>query len=185
MRPAIPCRPVSCGAVPCRPVRASCRRSPSSAAEVRAVRLHFVFAPRQAVKIEAPSRPLAPRPGSCPLVPRNPSDRSTPPYAGGPSAPALGSQVPSVAFAPQVRARLPWSLLTQGKMTTLQASLDAADRPVAIAPLRRRGLPRRREPCNGGPWRLPGPDSHRLAAVSLPLGYVTRLPLSSARRPSC
>src|ERR671918_586583 len=68
-------------------------------------------------------------------------------------------------------------------MTTLQASLDAADRPVAIAPLRRRGLPRRREPCYGGPWRLPGPDSHRLAAVSLPLGYVTRLPLSSERRP--
>ena len=23
-----------------------------------------------------------------------------------------------------------------------------------------------------GPWRLPGPDSHRLAAVSLSLGYV-------------
>ena len=23
-----------------------------------------------------------------------------------------------------------------------------------------------------GPWRLPGPDSHRLAAVSLSLGYA-------------
>jgi hypothetical protein len=29
-----------------------------------------------------------------------------------------------------------------------------------------------------GPWRLPGPDSHRLAAVSLPLGYVVVLLLS-------
>jgi len=25
-----------------------------------------------------------------------------------------------------------------------------------------------------GPWRLPGPDSHRLAVVNLSLGYVMR-----------
>ena len=32
-----------------------------------------------------------------------------------------------------------------------------------------------------GPWRLPGPDSHRLAALSLSLGYVTTTSLSSWR----
>jgi hypothetical protein len=36
-----------------------------------------------------------------------------------------------------------------------------------VAPLRRRPLDRRREPCYRGPWRLPGPDSHRLADESL------------------
>src|SRR6266498_412718 len=62
-------------------------------------------------------------------------------------------------------------------MTTLQASLDAADRPVArplagTLSLRFDGqdLSRRREPRYRGPWRLPGPDLHRLAAVSLSLG---------------
>ena len=35
-----------------------------------------------------------------------------------------------MAFAPQVRARLPL-VPSREKMTTLQASLDAADRPVA------------------------------------------------------
>src|SRR5436309_1956460 len=41
-----------------------------------------------------------------------------------------------------------------------------------LPPPRPRGLARRRECCYRGPWRLPGPDSHRLAAVSLSLGYV-------------
>src|SRR5215207_4239293 len=40
------------------------------------------------------------------------------------------------------------------------------------APPRPRDLARRRGPRYRGPWRLPGPDSHRLAAVSLSLGYV-------------
>jgi hypothetical protein len=68
-------------------------------------------------------------------------------------------------------------------ITTLQASLHAADRPIAhphgviVAPLRRRPLDRRREPRYRGPWCLPGPDSHRLAALSLPPGYIrTSLP---------
>src|SRR5919201_2683118 len=47
-----------------------------------------------------------------------------------------------------------------------------------LPPPRRRGLARRRECCYRGPWRLPGPDSHRLAAVSLSLGYVVALLLS-------
>jgi hypothetical protein len=40
------------------------------------------------------------------------------------------------------------------------------------APPRPRDLARRRGPRYRGPWRLPGPDSHRLAAMSLSLGYV-------------
>jgi hypothetical protein len=41
-----------------------------------------------------------------------------------------------------------------------------------LPPPQRRDLAQRRECCYRGPWRLPGPDSHRLAAVSLSLGYV-------------
>ena len=41
-----------------------------------------------------------------------------------------------------------------------------------VAPLRRRPLDRRREPRYRGPWRLPGPDSHRLAALNLTPGYI-------------
>src|SRR5215211_4182491 len=44
-----------------------------------------------------------------------------------------------------------------------------------LPPPRHRDLARRRECCYRGPWRLPGPDSHRLAAVSLSLGYVVVL----------
>jgi hypothetical protein len=43
---------------------------------------------------------------------------------------------------------------------------------LRCAPPRRRDLARRRGPRYRGPWHLPGPDSHRLAAVSLSLGYV-------------
>src|SRR5215213_5499918 len=46
------------------------------------------------------------------------------------------------------------------------------------APPRPRNLARRRRPRYRGPWRLPGPDSHRLAAVRLSLGYVVVLLLS-------
>src|SRR6266542_2875997 len=115
--------------------------------------------------------------------PRHPSDRSTPHAPGGSWAPAPGSMVPSVAFARPTQARLPLGPARAGVLvTTLQASLHAADRSVAppplrgvVAPLRRRDLARRREPCYRGPWRLPGPDSHRLAAVSLSLGYAADL----------
>src|SRR4029453_3060874 len=53
------------------------------------------------------------------------------------------------------------------------------------APPPRRELPRRRGPRSRGPWRLPGPDSHRLAAVSLSLGYTVTSSFRSLRRPSC
>ena len=72
----------------------------------------------------------------------------------------------------QVRARLPLGPLARLVLTTLQASRDVADRPVASAPLRRQPLDRRRGPRYRGPWRLPGPDFHRLATVSLSFGYV-------------
>src|SRR5918993_5704006 len=49
---------------------------------------------------------------------------------------------------------------------------------LRCAPPRRRDLARRRRPRYRGPWRLPGPDSHRPAAVSLSLGYVVVLLLS-------
>ena len=51
-----------------------------------------------------------------------------------------------------------------------------------LPPLRPRALTRRRECCYRGPWRLPGPDSHRLAAVSLRSATPSTSLLS--RRPS-
>src|SRR5215213_8144506 len=48
------------------------------------------------------------------------------------------------------------------------------------APPRPRDLARRRGPRYRGPWRLPRPDTHRLAAVSLSLGYTINLPSISA-----
>ena len=51
-----------------------------------------------------------------------------------------------------------------------------------VAPLRHRDLARRREPRYRGPWRLPGPDFHRLAALSFTPGYVmSTSSLTSAR----
>ena len=58
-------------------------------------------------------------------------------------------------------------------VTTLQASLHVADWPVASVPLRTRPLNHARGHHYRGPWRLPGPDSHRQAALSYSFGYVT------------
>src|SRR5919204_5462641 len=54
----------------------------------------------------------------------------------------------------------------------LRTGQSPAPSQGGLPPLRPRALTRRRECCYLGPWRLPGPDSHRLAAVSLSLGYV-------------
>jgi len=99
--------------------------------------------------------------------------------------------VPSMAFALPKQARL---LLVppDGRTgtTTLQASLDVADWPVATAFMRcrRSASTAGSRPSPGasyrGPWRLPGPDLHRLAALSLSLGY-TMSTSSSSWRPSC
>ncbi len=82
-----------------------------------------------------------------------------------------------MAFASEIQARLPLGPLARGFLTTLQASLDAADWPVA-RPLYEAvflrfdpGLsPDAGSAATGDPGV--GPDSHRLAAVSLSLGYV-------------
>src|SRR5215212_9956627 len=68
------------------------------------------------------------------LSPRHPSDHSTPPPPEGSLAPAPGSLVPSMAFATGMQARLPLGPLARGFLTTPQASLDAADWPVAPRP---------------------------------------------------
>src|SRR5919204_693009 len=60
----------------------------------------------------------------------------------------------------------------------LRTGQSPAPSQGGLPPLRPRALTRRRECCYRGPWRLPGPDSHRLAAVSLSLGYVAVLLLS-------
>lgn len=49
-----------------------------------------------------------------------------------------------------------------------------------VAPLQQTGSRRCWEPCYRGPWRLRGPDSHRLAAVSLSLGFALQDHLLSA-----
>ena len=49
-------------------------------------------------------------------------------------------------------------------------------------PLRPRPLDRTRELRYRGPWRLPGPDSHRLAAASLTPGYDMTTPFVSRAR---
>lgn len=68
-------------------------------------------------------------------------------------------------------------------MTTPQASLSLRTgqllHPASHAASRRRTGPHYR-----GPWRLPGPDFHRLVALSLSSGYVTTTSLSSLR-PLC
>ncbi len=75
-------------------------------------------------------------------------------------------------------------------LATLQASLHAADWSVATAFMRcrRSASTAGSRPTPGasyrGPWRLPGPGLHRLAALSLSLGYVMSTS-SSSWRPSC
>src|SRR5665213_3420655 len=53
--------------------------------------------------------------------------------------------------------------------------------PNCTTPLRTRHFGRARELHYRGPWRLPGPDSHRLVVASLSLGYVMNAPLQSWR----
>ena len=94
----------------------------------------------------------------------------------------------SVAFALARRARL---LLVPpfGGPALRRCRLHSpvTDWPVATALLRCRrsaSTPGSR-PTSGasyrGPWRLPGPDLHRLAVLSLSLGYVMSTSLSSWR----
>src|SRR5664280_3787751 len=63
--------------------------------------------------------------------PRHPSDRSTSPTPEGPSPPAPRTRTASMAFTKSTQARHPHVPGHPGAFTTLQTSLDAADRPVA------------------------------------------------------
>jgi len=67
-------------------------------------------------------------------------------------------------------------------ISTLQTSLDAADRPVASTLLRTRHLCHARGHRYQGLGRLLGPDMHWQAALSLTHGYVTT-PSSLSQRP--
>ena len=85
---------------------------------------------------------------------------------------------------PYPRARLSLAPAFAGHITTLQASLHAADRQIDPPRFGRRHFGRPRGLHYRGPWRLPGPDLHRLVVVSFSLGYVMFTPLHSWR-PSC
>jgi hypothetical protein len=98
----------------------------------------------------------------------------------GSSTLAPGPKASSMAFAHRQQARLPLVPHKRGcAMTTLQASLHAADWPVATLSTgccRSASTPTSQSTPGAsyqGPWRLPGPDSHRLADLSLSFGYVT------------
>src|SRR5215207_1783900 len=112
--------------------------------------------------------------------PRHPSDHSTPPTPEGSWAPAPGSLVPSMAFATGIRARLPLGPLARGFLTTLQASLDAADWPVAPRPASTPGS--RPTPGAALPGTLASPQAGLPPAScrELALGYAINLPSVSA-----
>ena len=108
-----------------------------------------------------------------PEFPGRPSARSTPNTPEGSSAPAPGQE------------RFPWPSPNTHRLGTLflrpktAVSNDAysgftrvADRAVDPAPLRTQPLDHARGLHYQGPRRLPGPDSHRQAALNLSLRYV-------------
>jgi len=81
-----------------------------------------------------------------------------------------------MAFAKSTQARHP---LFPAHGGSLHDAADFASRcgPNSCStPLRTRPLNRTRRLRYRGPWRLPGPDSHRLAAASLSPGYIMTTP---------
>src|SRR5207247_876052 len=86
----------------------------------------------------------------------------------------------SMAFTPKEWARLSLSHRPKAAahLTALQASRDATDRSVApplagLSTLRFAAgrFPPATAACYRAPWRLPGPDFHRLATTSLRPGH--------------
>jgi hypothetical protein len=116
--------------------------------------------------------------GGSPQFPGQPCGRSVPPTPGGSWAPAPGPEVPSVAFALLEGARLLLDPPEGGRhcrRCRIHVMLRTGHSPPLPhegrdTPLRRTGSLRRRGPRYPGPWRLPGPDLHRLADLSLSLG---------------
>jgi hypothetical protein len=142
------------------------RPAPTAARQLH----HFPGSPVIGKHRFPPPRRRRGRDGS-PQFPGRLSVRSTPNTPEGPSAPASGSQAPSMAFAVRQPARHP---LPRPKRS---GSLDdaysgfthVADRTAAPAPLRTRPLDHAREHRYQGPGHLPGPDSHRQATLNLSL----------------
>ena len=90
-----------------------------------------------------------------------------------------------MAFAKSTQARLPHFPALAG---ILHDAADFALRcgpAICATPLRPRPLSRTRGLCYRGPWRLPGPDSHRLAIESLRSTYVITPPQGSNIQPTC
>jgi hypothetical protein len=105
-----------------------------------------------------------------PGFPGRPSARSTPNTPEGSSAPAPGPKTLSVAFAVNEPARLPLSRLTADLSDDACSGFTCvADRAIDPAPLRTRPHGHARGLHYRGPRRLPGPDSHRQAALNLSL----------------
>ena len=91
--------------------------------------------------------------------PRCPSDRSTSPTPGGPSAPAPGSLVPSVAFAKSTQARLLHFPAASAGILDDAADFASCCGPASCStPLRPRPLDRTRELH----YRGPAVSSHRI-----------------------
>lgn len=94
--------PFAPGAFCCTPITATTAPSDSLSAAH-----HFPGSP--VIGAPASRRPQRRGQGGPPQFPGQPSDRSTPITPEGPSAPASGSQTPSLAFAVKAAARLPLS----------------------------------------------------------------------------
>jgi len=85
-----------------------------------------------------------------------------------------------MAFALLAGARLLLDLLSQGHDDV--AGFASCCGPAScFTPLRTPPLSDARRLPYRGPWRLPGPDSHRLAALNLPIGYITTTSLLPSR----
>jgi hypothetical protein len=76
--------------------------------------------------------------------------------------------VPSVAFAKSTQARLlHFPTASAGILDDAADFASCCGPAICSTPLRPRPLDRTRELRYRGPWRLLGPDSHRLANESL------------------
>ena len=122
-----------------------------------------------------------PGPGGSLQFQGQPSNHSTPPAPGGSSAPAPRSLVPSMAFALREQARLLLVHLTADRRNDAAGFTSCCGLVSCSAPLRTRPLDHARGHHYRGPWRLPGPDSHRLVTLSLTLGYTITTSLLSWR----
>jgi hypothetical protein len=144
----------------------------TAASDAHPARAHFPRSP--VIGRDAPTAPQTAGPGRAspvPAVTLRPFHAPTPGSSSGLRFQALD---PFHGLRPDgPGSALPLSRLTAGTFTTRQASLDAADRPVAppeglltlgFDPARFQTEP---PACYRASWQLPGRDSHPLATASL------------------